>query len=298
VNGYRAGLVTIAGRPNVGKSTLVNRLVGAHVSITSRRPQTTRHRVLGIKTTPTHQLVLVDTPGLHSEQSQPLNRYMNRLATGSLAGVDGVVFVITAGGWRTEDDYPFERVVRYGVPVILAINKIDKLENRKDLLALIEKLKDKFNFKAVVPLSATKGDNVENLEKELEKCLPEQPPIYSGDQITDRSERFLAQELVREQIFRRFGQEVPYASTVWVDSLKRAKGALEINATVWVEKDGQRIILIGKGGSALKEIGTAARLAMQKLFGTKVRLHLWVKVRRDWSSNVKFLQTLGYRDEG
>lgn len=294
---FRSGLVTLAGRPNVGKSTLLNCLVGSRLSITSRRPQTTRHRLLGIKTGPLTQTVYVDTPGLHPAEAKPLNRYLNRVARASLEGVDCIVLVISAAGWREEDRYPFEQVHPHR-PVILAINKIDRMKDRAALLPLIQASARKMDFAAIVPLSAKTGENVERLEQEILKHLPVQPPIYPVDQLTDRSERFLAAELIREQIFRRFGKEVPYATAVEIERFKQMKGALQIDATIWVEKEGQKAILIGKQGEHMKTVGTQARLAMQKLFGHKVRLSMWVKVRKGWSADERVLASLGYREGG
>ena len=294
---FRAGLVTLVGRPNVGKSTLLNQLVGKHLSISSRRPQTTRHRILGIKTVADAQVVYVDTPGLHPETTQPLNRYMNRIARASLEGVDCVVLVISANGWKAEDDYPLAMVQSLAQPVVLAINKIDRLDSRADLLPLISQVREKMEFAAVVPLSAKTGENITELERVVRAYLPEQPPLYPADQMTDRSEGELAADIVREQIFRRFGQEVPYASAVQVERLRRVKGVLEIDAVIWVEKEGQKAILVGKGGEAMKTVGREARLVMQRLFGCKVRLGLWVKVRAGWSASERSLQALGYRED-
>ena len=293
----RCGLVTLAGRPNVGKSTLLNRLVGQKISITSARAQTTRHRLLGIKTTGHAQIIYVDTPGLHTDNKGMMNRYLNRVADASLQGVDCVVLLIAASGWTKEDGHALERVARQGIPVILAINKLDELKDRRRLLPLIDESGRKMAFADIVPVSARTGANADELEKTILKYLPEQPPLYPADQVTDRSERFLAAELVREQIFRGFGQEVPYATTVSVEKFKRVKGALHIEATIWVEKEGQKPILIGKDGQRLKTVGSRARLAMQKLFDTKVHLNLWVKVREGWSDDERTLRSLGYTDE-
>lgn len=293
----RSGLIALIGRPNVGKSTLLNRLVGSKISITSHRPQTTRYRTLGIHTTAQAQYVYVDTPGLHPAEGRRLNRYLNRAATGSLAGVDCVALMISADGWRAEDEYPLTLARRLSVPVILVINKIDRVKDRKRLLPLIEESAAKMRFAEIVPLCARTGEHVPELERALLPYLPEQPPIYPEDQLTDKDERFLAAELIREQVFRGFGQEVPYAAAVGIERLRRAKGILNIAATIWVEKEGQKAILIGKGGERLKTVGRNARLAMQKSFGEKVYLELWVKVRSGWSDSESALRTLGYRAE-
>ncbi|MHB8534665.1 MAG: GTPase Era [Sulfuricaulis sp.] len=293
----RCGLVTILGRPNVGKSTLLNRLVGEKISITSSRAQTTRHRLLGIKTGEQAQIVYVDTPGLHADNKNMMNRQMNRVAAASLLGVDCIVLLITAGGWVEADEHPLRLVSRQEIPVILAINKIDQMKDRRRLLPLIEESGGKMNFASIVPVAARTGVNLDDLEKAILEHLPHQPPLYPADQITDRNERFLAAELVREQIFRGFHQEIPYATAVSIDKFKRVKGLLMIEATIWVEKEGQKPILIGKNGERLKTVGTRARLAMQKIFAAKVHLSLWIKVREAWSENERALRSLGYTEE-
>ncbi len=293
----RCGLVTLAGRPNVGKSTLLNRLVGQKISITSARAQTTRHRLLGIKTSKQTQVVYVDTPGLHTSTKGMMNRHLNRVAGASLQGVDCIVLLIAASGWTKEDEYPLQQVAKQGIPVILAMNKIDQIRNRDQLLPLIERSRDKMEFTEIVPVSARTGANVDELEKTILKYLPEQPFFYPRDQISDRGERFLAAELIREQIFRGFQQEIPYATAVSIEQFKRVKKTLHIEAVIWVEKEGQKPILIGRDGQRLKSVGSRARLAMQKLFGGKVHLDLWVKVREGWSDSERTLRSLGYTDE-
>jgi GTP-binding protein Era len=293
---FRSGLVTLFGRPNVGKSTLLNRLVGTKVSIVSAKPQTTRHRILGIRTDDSMQAVFVDTPGLTRDIPQRIHRYMGRAASGSLEGVDLALFVVTADRWHAEDDYPLGLAQRAACPVVLVINKIDRTKDRRQLLPLIEQLSGKMKFADVVPLAARSGKNVEALEALLPRYLPVQPPIYPPDQLTDKSERFLAAELIREQIFRRYGKEVPYATAVDIETFKREKGTLRIGATIWAEKEGQKPILIGAKGEGLKTVGRNARLEMQKVFGEKVFLELWVKVRRGWADNERALRQLGYAD--
>jgi len=295
--GFRSGLVTILGRPNVGKSTLLNRLVGEKVSIVSRRPQTTRHRVLGIRTTETAQIVYVDTPGLHPPEGRQLNRYLARLARGSVEGVDAVVLMITADGWRREDELGLDVVRKLTVPVLLVINKIDRLKGRAALLPLIEESARRMAFAEIVPLSARTGDNVEALERVLPKYLPEQPPIYPVTQRTDKSERFQAAEIVREQVYALYGQEVPHATAVEIDRYRRGKGRLDIAATLWVEKEGQKAILIGARGERLKQVGMRARQALERMHGVKVNIELWVKVRKGWSDDVQALRRLGYHEE-
>lgn len=295
-NAYRSGMVAIIGRPNVGKSTLLNRLVGEHLSIVSRRPQTTRHRILGIKTAATAQVVYVDTPGLHEPEGRQLNRHMAKLATGSVEGVDAVVLVIAAEGWHPEDARALAVAQRLQVPVVLVINKIDRLKDRAALLPLIKQSAERMSFAQIVPLSARSGDNLEALEQALLKYLPEQPAIYPTDQLTDKTPRFLAAEAVREQICALYGQEVPHAVAVEVSNFKRSKGRLDIEATIWAEKEGQKAILIGKGGERLKQVGTRARQAIEKQHSVKVNLRLWVKVRKGWSDDARALARFGYNE--
>jgi GTP-binding protein Era len=298
-DGFRSGFVAIIGRPNAGKSTLLNRLVGQKVSITSQRPQTTRHRILGVHTLPEAQIVYVDTPGLHrGESDKQLSRLMNREARTSLEGVDAVVLVVTADGWTERDEPAFELARRAECPVILAINKVDRLKNRERLLPLIEDLRQRLAFAEIVPLSARGGDNVPELEKIILRFLPEHPAYFDAEQITDRSDRFQAAEFVREQVFRSFGEEIPYAVAVEITEFRDEPKHQHIEAVIWVEKEGQKAILIGKGGASLKEIGRRARLEMQKAFGRKVYLGLWVKVREGWSNDVRALKSLGYSEEG
>lgn len=295
---FRSGLVVLAGRPNTGKSTLLNRLVGAHLSITAPRPQTTRSRILGIKSSETVQLVFVDTPGLHAPRGRTLNRAMNRVATGSLEGVDVIVLVIESSGWTDADLYALARVRQHRQPVILVINKVDQIKDKTKLLPLMAESATKMDFAAIMPVSALKGRGVEELERAIEKYLPEQGPIYDPEQFTDRSERFLAAEFVREQLFRGTSQEVPYDTAVRIERFERRRGMLHIAATILVEKEGQKAIVIGKDGANLKTVGQRARMAMQRLFGRRVHLELWVKVRRGWAESEAELKRLGYAEEG
>lgn len=294
--GYRSGLVTLIGRPNVGKSTLVNRLVGTKVSITSRRPQTTRHRILGIKTSANAQIVFVDTPGVDAGSGNRIERYMRRVASGSVEGVDIVALVIGADGWRAEDEHALKLAREQSAPVILVINKVDKRRDRAQLLPFMEQVAAKGDFVGIVPVSARTGDNLDALVQAITQRLPLQPPIYPIDQLTDRDDRFLAAELVREQVFAAAGLEVPYVTTVQIERFKRLKGMLRVDATLWVEKEGQKAILIGKNGSRLKHMGTRARIAMEKLFGGRVYLTLWVKVRAGWSDDITALRRFGYEE--
>ena len=296
---FRSGFVAIIGRPNVGKSTLLNRLVGQKVSITSQRAQTTRHRILGIHSTAQAQIVYVDTPGLHrGESDKQLSRHMNREARVSLEGVDAMVLVMTADGWTERDEPALQAAQQAKCPVILVINKVDRMKVRERLLPLIETMQQRHAFADIVPLSAQDGDNLPALEKILLGLLPEHPAYFGADQITDRNDRFQASEFVREQVFRRFGEEVPYAVAVEIIEFREEPKHQHIEAVIWVEKEGQKAILIGKGGASLKEIGRSARLEMQKAFGRKVYLGLWVKVREGWSNDARALKSLGYSEDG
>jgi len=281
----------------VGKSTLLNALVGHKISITSRRPQTTRHRIMGVSTREGSQIVYVDTPGLHGGKGKIINRFMNRAASGALHGVDCVVLLIAATGWQEADEHVLELLKNQETPVVLAINKIDLLKQRDDLLPLIEESGRRYNFSEIVPVSAEKTTNLDQLESVLLRYLPEQPPLFPEDQLTDRSERFMAAELVREQVFRTLGQELPYAVAVEIEKFKLEKKVLHIDALIWVEKQGQKAIIIGKDGKRMKKIGVVARQEMESFFGKKVNLGLWVKVREGWSDNERALRSLGYADE-
>ena len=296
---HRAGHVAVIGRPNVGKSTLTNALVGAKVSIVSNRPQTTRHRLLGIATFPEGQIALVDTPGLHRQQKTAMNRVMNRAARGALEGVDAGLLVVEAGRWDEEDTLAFNVLSDAGVPVLLAVNKVDRLKEKAALLPFLAQVSEGRSFAAVHPVSALKRNGLEALVKDLLKVLPEAPPMFGEDEITDRSERFLAGELVREQLMRQLGAELPYATTVEIerfaeDTDSKQSELLRIGAVIWVERDGQKAIVIGKAGTRLKEIGAKARLGMEKLFGRKVFLETWVRVREGWSDDEAALKAFGY----
>ncbi|MDH5357137.1 MAG: GTPase Era [Gammaproteobacteria bacterium] len=295
---FRSGYVAIIGRPNVGKSTLINRILGQKLCITSRRPQTTRHRILGIKTEDDSQLIYVDTPGLHIDDKRAMNRYMNRAAASSIDDVDVILFVVDGMNWTDEDERVLERLrTSAKAPVILVINKVDKLSDKEVLLPQIEKLAAEFEFANVLPISARKGVNVDQLEQEIKKLIPEGELIFPEDQLTDRSSRFLAAELVREKLFRHLGQELPYSITVEIEQFDEENGMYRIGAVIYVERDGQKSIVIGKKGELLKSVGKDARIEMESLFGCKVFLRLWVKVREGWGDNERMLKNLGYNDE-
>ena len=295
---FRSGYVAIIGRPNVGKSTLINRVLGQKLCITSRRPQTTRHRILGIKTDDDSQLIYVDTPGLHIDDKKAMNRYMNRAAASSIDDVDVILFVVDGMNWTDEDEKVLERLkVSAKAPVILVINKMDKLADKEVMLPHIQKLSAQFEYANVFPISARKGINLDELEKQIKKLVPEGELIFPEDQITDRSSRFLAAELVREQLFRHLGQELPYSITVEIEQFDDEKDLYRIGAVIYVERDGQKAIVIGKKGDLLKSVGKDARIEMQSLFGHKVFLRLWVKVREGWGDNERMLKNLGYNDD-
>ncbi len=292
---HRAGTVAVLGRPNVGKSTLVNALVGAKVSIVSPKPQTTRHRLLGIATFQDGQIALVDTPGLHGDPSgRAMNRHMNRAARGAVEDVDGAILVVEAGRWIDEDSLAYKVLRDAEVPVMLVVNKVDKLAEKSALLPFIAEVTKERAFVAVHPISARKQDGLRPLVKSLLGMLPESPPLFAENEITDRSERFLAAELVREQLMRKLGQEVPYSTTVEIEKFEEEGDKLRIAAVIWVERDGQKAIVIGQGGEMLKLIGSAARISMEKLFGRRVFLQTWVRVREGWSDDEAALRQFGY----
>ncbi|MDX1634052.1 MAG: GTPase Era [Marinobacter sp.] len=292
----RCGFVAIVGRPNVGKSTLLNHILGQKVSITSRKPQTTRHQVLGIKTEGPVQAVYVDTPGMHEEEPRALNRYMNRAATSALKGVDVVIFVVDQTHWTTADEMVLEKLQGLPCPVILAINKVDRVEKREMLLPHLDMLAKKRDFAEVIPLSALKGHNLEPLEQAVNRFLPQSVHFYPDDQITDRSERFLAAELVREKITRQLGAELPYSVAVEIEEFRRDGKTLHISALILVEREGQKKIVIGERGDRLRSIGQEARTDMETLFDSKVMLRLWVKVKRGWADSERALKSLGMHD--
>ena len=291
--GFRAGTVAIVGRPNVGKSTLLNELVGAHVSITSRKAQTTRHRILGIRNDERSQMVFVDTPGFQTRFSNALNRAMNRAVTGTLAQVDAIVMVIEASGWDERDDAVLA-LVPPGAPAVLAVNKVDRVKDRAKLAQLLGACAARRDFAALVPISAEKGTQVSALADEVRRLLPESEPHYGPDDVTDRSERFLAAELVRERLFRLLGDELPYTAAVVIEDFKEDGALRRISATIYVDRPGHKAIVIGEKGATLKRIGTEARMAMETLFGGKVFLELWVKVKGGWADNEATVRQWGY----
>lgn len=293
---YRCGTVAVVGRPNVGKSTLINALVGSKISIVSPRPQTTRHRLLGIASFPDGQLLLVDTPGIHGDQRKAMNRYMNRAARGSIEGVDAALLVIEAGRWTDDDSLAYAALREAGVPCVLVVNKVDKIADKTVLLPFLAQITQGREFADVHPLSALKRKGLDTLVKSLLRLVPEGEAAYGEDEITDRSERFLAGELVREQVMLRLGDELPYAATVEIEKFEEDGALLRIAAVIWVEREGQKPIVVGKGGERIKAISTSARIGMERLFGRKVFLETWCRVREGWSDNEAALQRFGYGD--
>jgi GTP-binding protein Era len=292
------GLIAIVGRPNVGKSTLLNTLLGQKVSITSRKPQTTRHRILGILTEKHHQAVLVDTPGLHSEEKRAINRLMNRAASSTLAEVETIVFLVEGTHWTSDDDMVLTKIKNSGAPCILVVNKIDNIQDRDSLLPHLQKLGELHDFADIVPISASKGDNVDAIKEICLKALPEGDFWFPEDYITDRSSRFMASEIVREKLIRFTGDELPYSTTVEIEQFKiDEKGILHINALILVERSSQKRMVIGNKGEKLKVIGQEARRDMQILFDRKVFLETWVKVKSGWADDERALRSLGYGDD-
>lgn len=294
--GRHCGLVALVGRPNVGKSTLMNYLLGEKLSITSDKPQTTRHSILGICTRDPYQIVFVDTPGMHSNEPRSLNRYMNRAARASAAEADLAVFVIEALTWTKADLKALATVAQSGIPFGLAINKIDKLKDRTKLLPWIKQMTEEldFNFEFIVPLSAEQGDNLEPLIDEIGKHLPKAAWMFPEDQITDRSERFMVAEIIREKLIRSLHQELPYATAVEIDFFRAEEDGIHIGATIWVERDGQKGIVIGKHGRILKSVGIRARQDIERLLNEHVFLETWVKVRENWTDDERALRNFGF----
>jgi GTP-binding protein Era len=292
----RCGYVAIIGRPNVGKSTLLNRLLGQKISITSKKPQTTRHNLLGIKTTGDAQVLFVDTPGIHSNEPRAINRYMNRAALSALRDVDVVLFLIDREKFSEDDEKVAELFRNANGHKILVINKIDLMSNKSTLLPMLQKLQVAFPEASLVPVSAEKGVNLEELEKVIVSGLPESSFYYDEDQVTDRSERFLVAEVIREKLMRQLGDELPYSLTIQVDRFEEDEKIAHIDATIFVEKDGQKRILIGKSGEKLKRVGTDARTDIEELLQKKVMLNTWVKVKSGWSDDERAIKSLGYDD--
>jgi GTP-binding protein Era len=292
----QCGYVAIVGRPNVGKSTLLNHILGLKLSITSRKPQTTRHNVLGIKTSDNCQLIFVDTPGIHNDQDKAINRFMNKAAQTAIRDVDVVVFVLDRLLWTEADKVVAEKLAASNAPLIVAINKVDRIEDTDELLPHIEHLQQLMPNAEIIPVSALQKKNLTLLEEQITKHIPDGAFLFPEDQVTDRSERFLAAELVREKITRQLGAELPYQITVEIEAFEMKKHIRHIKALILVEREGQKKIIIGEKGLRLKSIGQAARIDMERLFDSKVMLTLWVKVRTGWSDDERALRSLGYKD--
>lgn len=290
---FRCGYIAIVGRPNVGKSTLMNALIGAKVSITSRKAQTTRHRITGIQTRENAQFVYVDTPGFQTRHSNALNRTLNRTVTTTLTAADVILFIVEAGTYGPADKQVLSLLPK-NVPCILVMNKWDRVKDKKSLIAFTQQLSSDAEFASVVPVSAKQRFQLDVLEAEIEKLLPQNPPMFDEDDITDRSEKFLAAEIVREKVFRFVGEELPYTSTVLIEKFEQEGNLRRIFAAILVEREGHKAMVIGQKGAKLKEISTQARLDMEKLFGGPVYLEIWVKVKSGWADNEAGLRAYGY----
>ncbi|MGD9888824.1 MAG: GTPase Era [Halothiobacillaceae bacterium] len=295
---FRCGHVGIVGRPNVGKSTLLNTLIGQKISITAPKPQTTRHSLIGVKTLPNAQILYVDTPGLHKDTGRAMSRVLNRAAQGILEGVDVLVFVIEGMRWTEEDAAVLDRIEHTQVPVILAVNKVDLTADKEELLPFLQRVAEFYAFAEIIPISARKGSNLARLEAVVAERLPEGEALYDEDTMTTASSRFMAAEFIREQITRLSHEEVPYGVTVEIENYVIDGKLIRIDALIWVERDGQKGILIGKDGEMLKEIGRRARINIENLQGSKVFLRLWVKVKGGWSDDERALRALGYGEPG
>jgi len=292
----RCGYIAIVGRPNVGKSTLLNHLLHQKISITSRKPQTTRHRILGINSDEHHQCLFVDTPGLNAQFNKALNKVMNDTVFNVIKDVDLVLFVVERFIWNEADQYVLDALANAKVPVLLIINKIDLVQDKTELLPHIAELAKKQEFAEIVPVSALGGHNLETIDNLVKALLPEGPFLFPEDQVTDRSSRFLAAELIREKVTRQLGDELPYEVTVEIEKFERVKSVMHIHGLILVDKKGQKRIVIGKDGERLKQIGSSAREDMETSFDSKVMLNLWVKVKSGWADDERALQSLGYLD--
>ena len=292
------GFIAIVGRPNVGKSTLLNKILGQKISITSRKAQTTRHRIVGIHTEGAYQAVYVDTPGLHIEEKRAINRLMNRAASSAIGDVDLIIFVVDSTHWNADDEMVLNKLRQARAPVVLAINKIDNVKNKDELLPFITELSGKFDFVEIIPISAQRGNNVHKLQEIVRKSLKQGIHHFPEDYVTDRSQRFMASEIIREKLMRFMGDELPYSVTVEIEQFKvNERGTYEINGLILVEREGQKKMVIGHGGQKIKTIGTEARADMERLFDNKVHLELWVKVKSGWADDERALRSLGYMDD-
>lgn len=294
MNDYRCGFVAVIGRPNVGKSTLINAIIGRKVSIVTSKPQTTRHRILAVYTTADAQILFVDTPGLHRQAGKAMNRLMNRTATAALKDADAVLFVSDATQWTAEDDDVLKLLHDCRAPVIALLNKIDRVRPKEKLLDVISQMAERREFREILPISAEKGDNLDRLLAILPEYLPDSPPLFPEDMITDRSRDFHVAEIIREKLTLMLHQELPYGLTVQVERFERGERGVTIHAVIWVERDSQKGIVVGKGGATLKRIGRAARLDLIEHLGCRVHLELWVRVKSNWADSEKDLLSLGF----
>ena len=294
---FRCGTAVLVGRPNTGKSTLLNAMLGCRLSIVGPKPQTTRHRILGVLTRADGQILFLDTPGLHRGAPRAINRQLNRAARGAIDEADVGIHVVEAGRWTGEDEAVWEALETTGKPAVLVLNKIDKIKDKRKLLQIVAEITSTRNYTDVYMVSATTRDGVAGLADAIVAALPVAPAVFAADELTDRSERFLASELIREQLMLRLSQELPYATAVEVEAFRDGERGAEIEAAIWVERDGQKAIVIGSKGAQLKAIGSAARRAMETMFDRRVHLRLWVKVRQNWSDDEAALRRFGYSDD-
>lgn len=290
---YRCGFVAVVGRPNVGKSTLINALIGSKVSIVTAKPQTTRHRILGIRSSDRAQVIFVDTPGMHRNSGKAMNRVMNRAAANALLDADVVLFVVEADRWTDEDEDVLARIRKSDVPAIALLNKVDTVHPKDTILASLAALAAKHRFLEMVPVSAKEGSNLDSLADMLPGLLPVSPPLFPEEMLTDKSREFRAGETIREKLTLMLHQELPYGLTVQIERFAESDGKFDIDAVIWVERDSQKGIVVGKGGSRLKSVGRSARLDLKSQLGAPVHLELWVKVKQNWADNEKDLQALG-----
>ncbi len=291
---YRCGFVAVVGRPNVGKSTLMNAMIGQKISIVTPKPQTTRHRISGVLTRPDCQIIFVDTPGMHDNVKKAMNRMMNKAAVNALADADLVLFTTEVFRFTDEDREALEKVKQAGIPAIAVLNKMDEVHPREKMLPLIAEMSARHSFADVVPISAKKGTNLDELLKLIPAYMPESPPLYPEEMITDRSETFRIAEVIREKLTLYLKQELPYGLSVQIEKYEKQPTGIEVHAVIWVERTGQKGIVVGKGGSMLKQAGRSARLALKKQLGVPVHLELWVKVKDNWADSEQDLARLGY----
>lgn len=293
-DGFRAGFVAVVGRPNVGKSTLINALIGSKVSIVTPKPQTTRHRILGVLTEPAFQAIFVDTPGMHRNAGKAINRMMNKTAVAALADADVILFVSEANRFRDEDGDVVGRLAAAGRPVIAVLNKIDLVKPKSRVLAALADVAARHEFVEVIPVSARRRDNLDRLVGLLPAWLPESPPLFPDDMLTDRGDQFRIAEIIREKLTLHLRDELPYGLTVQIEKVEQENDRLVVHALIWVERDSQKGIVVGKGGSMLKTVGRSARLDIERMLGTSVHLELWAKVKDNWANSEKDLQSLGF----